>query len=243
MSEQTSENMQIYEKARKVPDEAIKPINGGRLKGMSDINPMWRIKTLTELFGPCGFGWKIEIVDKRLERGCGDEIACFVDINLYVKWNGEWSEAIPGTGGSMFITKEKHGNYTSDECYKMALTDAISVACKHLGFAADIYYANDRTKYTAKQEESDDQDQNGSSDIDEIELASKLLAVLNKWKVLSGEKDDKKAEESFNAFLKKKGKDMQSITIKDLETIESMLAKKLVEKNRQKKLEGEKDSA
>ena len=35
----------------------------------------------------------------------------------------------------------------SDEAYKMALTDAISIACKALGMAADVYFANDRTKY------------------------------------------------------------------------------------------------
>lgn len=149
------ENMELYEKVRSVPKEALKAIQGGRLKGMSDINPMWRIKMLTELFGMCGIGWKTEIVDRRLEKGAGDEIACFVDINLYIKVNGEWSEPIPGMGGSSFVTKEKNGLYTSDECFKMAYTDAISVACKSLGFAADIYFANDRTKYTAQGNEQE----------------------------------------------------------------------------------------
>lgn len=149
------ENMEIYEKVRTVPTEALKAIQGGRLKGMSDINPMWRIKKLTEIFGMCGIGWKVEIVERRLEKGASDEIACFVDINLYVKSNGEWSEAIPGMGGSSFVVKEKNGLYTSDECFKMAYTDAISVACKSLGFAADVYFANDRTKYTTQGAEED----------------------------------------------------------------------------------------
>lgn len=143
-----SENMAIYEKVRNVPKEALKTIGGGRLKGMSDINPMWRIKMLTEVFGICGIGWKIEITDKRLERGEGVEVVCFVDINLYVKVDGEWSAPIPGMGGSSFVTLEKNGPFTSDECFKMAYTDAISVACKSLGFAADVYFANDRTKYS-----------------------------------------------------------------------------------------------
>jgi hypothetical protein len=146
------ENMSLYEKVRSVPKEALKLIGGGRLKGMSDINPMWRIKMLTELFGICGIGWKIEIVDRRLEHGGNNEIVCFVDINLYVKSDGVWSESIPGMGGSSFVTLEKGGLYTSDECFKMAYTDAISVACKSLGFAADVYYANDRTKYTKEDE-------------------------------------------------------------------------------------------
>lgn len=147
-----NENMKIYEQVRAVPSEALKAINGGRLKGMSDINPMWRIKMLTEMFGICGIGWKIEIVDKRLENGSANEIVCFVDINLYIKSDGEWSAPIPGMGGSSFVTQEKNGLYTSDECFKMAYTDAISVACKTLGFAADVYYANDRTKYSNQEE-------------------------------------------------------------------------------------------
>ncbi|MDF2651399.1 MAG: hypothetical protein K0Q73_7204 [Paenibacillus sp.] len=147
------ENMKIYEQVREVPKEALKPISGGRLKGMSDINPMWRIKMLTEMFGICGIGWKVEITDKRLERGEGVEVVCFVDINLYVKVDGEWSAPIPGMGGSSFVTQERNGPFTSDECFKMAYTDAISVACKSLGFAADVYFANDRTKYTKPEEE------------------------------------------------------------------------------------------
>lgn len=152
------ENMELYEKVRTVPDVALKQIQGGRLKGMSDINPMWRIKMLTEIFGICGIGWKVEIVERRLENGGNDEIACFVDINLFVKSNGEWSEGIPGMGGSSFVTKESRGLYTSDECFKMAYTDAISVACKSLGFAADVYFANDRTKYSNEPEESKEEE-------------------------------------------------------------------------------------
>ena len=147
-----SENMKIYNSVRQVPKEALKDIKGGRLKGMSDINPMWRIKMLTELFGMCGIGWKIEIVDRRLEKGSADQIACFVDVNLYIKVDGKWSDGIPGMGGSAFVTKEASGLYTNDECFKMAYTDAISVSCKSLGFAADIYYANDRTKYSDQEE-------------------------------------------------------------------------------------------
>lgn len=147
-----SENMQIYEKVRKVPNEALKAITGGRLKGMSDINPMWRIKMLTETFGICGFGWKAPIKNKWIEQGSGDEQACFVEIELFIKVNGEWSEAITGIGGSAFVTVERNGPYTSDECFKMAYTDAISVACKSLGFAADVYFANDRTKYSGQEE-------------------------------------------------------------------------------------------
>ena len=143
-----SSNMELYNSWRAVPDTAIKPISAGRLKGMSDINPMWRMERLTETFGPCGIGWKYVIRREWLETGAGGEISAFVDIDLYYKWEGQWSEAVPGTGGSSFVAKEKAGLYTSDECFKKALTDAISVACKALGIGADVYWKQGRTKYS-----------------------------------------------------------------------------------------------
>jgi len=144
----TTENLDLWEKVRTVPPTAKKDIPGGRLKGMTDINPVWRQKVLTEQFGPCGFGWKYTITKQWLENGGKDEISAFVNINLYIKVDGEWSEPIPGTGGSSFVANESKGLYTSDECFKMALTDAISVSCKALGFGADVYWAKDTTKYT-----------------------------------------------------------------------------------------------
>lgn len=147
------ENLELYNAVRSVPPEAMKQIAAGRLKGMTDINPMWRIKTLTEQFGPCGIGWKYEITGQHLETGANGEIAAFVSINLYYKKDGEWSAAIPGTGGNMFVTKERSGMYTSDECFKKALTDAISVAAKAIGVGADVYWNKDTTKCDTRPQE------------------------------------------------------------------------------------------
>ena len=108
--------MEIYTQCCSTPQNALKPITAGRLKGMSDINPMYRIQKLTEVFGACGFGWKYTIVNKEIMDGANGEKVAIVDINLYVKWNDEWSEAIPGTGGASFIANERNGAYTSDEC-------------------------------------------------------------------------------------------------------------------------------
>ena len=141
------ENLKIYNAVRVVPTEAKRSITGGRLKGKTEINPMWRIKILTDQFGPCGIGWYYEVTKQWLEPS-GNEVAAFVNINLYIKVAGEWSKPIPGVGGSMFVENQKSGVYVSDECYKMATTDAISVACKQLGIGADVYWDADKTKYT-----------------------------------------------------------------------------------------------
>lgn len=140
-------NLEIYNKYRAVPQEAQKEIRGGRLRGMTDINPMWRIKSLTEQFGPCGIGWVVYIKNRWLDIATTGETVVNVEVGLKIKHNGEWSEEITGIGGSMLVSNEKQGLYTNDEAYKMAYTDAISVACKALGFGADIYWQKDRTKY------------------------------------------------------------------------------------------------
>lgn len=204
-------NMRIYNQVRVVPQEAKREIAAGRLKGKTDINPMWRIKALTEQFGVCGIGWKYVITDKRLEAGADGEISAFVDIDLFIKIGGEWSEAIPGTGGSAFVAKERNGLYTSDECFKMALTDAISVACKALGFGADVYWQADATKYTNRENAQP----KAEPDIITVEQRKQLIAA---WE----EKHGKLApdDDVFPMFLSAHGyKDTRSIKKADFDAM------------------------
>lgn len=164
------EKLELYNKVREVPQDAQKPISAGRLKGFTDINPMWRIKCLTEQFGPCGIGWYYKTIDKWTET-IGNETCAFVMIELYVFYEGKWSQPIPGTGGSKLATKERSGIYVSDECYKMATTDALSVACKNLGIGADIYWKESKTKY--------DQADGSSSELSDTDISA-LRSYLNK---------------------------------------------------------------
>lgn len=143
------QNLRFYEAGRKVPQEACKSFNNGRFSG-TDINPMWRIKKLTELFGPAGIGWYYEVLSERSERLSDDTVIAVVDLELHIKVDGEWSKPIYGTGGNQLVSKTKNGVSVSDEGYKMALTDALSVACKALGIGADVYFDKDTTKYTSK---------------------------------------------------------------------------------------------
>ena len=182
------ENLEIYNAVAEVPPEAKKPIQGGRMSGKTDINPMWRIKALTEQFGPCGIGWKYEIVRFWLEHGAKDEISGFCQINLYFKNDEAWSDPVPGIGGSAFVALEKGGLYSSDECFKMALTDAISVACKALGVAANVYWDKDPTKYTGREPQGEPNQAQAQpkyiGKIDQASLQCEILRTggnLGKW--------------------------------------------------------------
>lgn len=142
------DNMQIYSALEKTPDNAKKKITGGRLSGMTDVNPMYRIKKLTETFGAAGIGWYTEVIERHTEAGSNGEIMCFMAISLYYKVGDEWSKPVYGTGGSMLVAAEKNGLRANDEGWKMAYTDALSVCCKALGMAADVYWEAGITKYS-----------------------------------------------------------------------------------------------
>lgn len=151
------DNLDLYNKVKQPPKDALKQIGAGRLKGMTDINPQWRYHALTEHLGPCGIGWKYQIVKLWMDNGTEGQVIAWAEIALHIKVDGAWSEAIPGIGGSTFIAKEKSGLHTSDEAYKMAVTDALSVACKMVGIGADIYAGKwDGSKYNDKAESAND---------------------------------------------------------------------------------------
>lgn len=166
---QLEKNVRFYHRFMTTPKDAQKSFNNGRFSG-TDINPMFRIKILTEVFGPSGFGWwtqnvKYNFVEADITNTSADkpvpmkETSVFCELELIVKdpETGEVSQPIYGVGGNTYIAWGKYGPRASDEAMKMAYTDALSIACKSLGIGHDIWYSNDRTKYTINNVDSNNQ--------------------------------------------------------------------------------------
>lgn len=140
-------NLDMYNRYKQPPENALKSFNNGRFKG-TDINPMWRIKVLTEEYGECGFGWYCTINRMWQEQSPGtSEIMVFCEAALYVRRGDEWSKPIIGVGGNTFVASRKSGLQASDEAYKMAYTDALGIACKALGIGADVWWRYSDSKY------------------------------------------------------------------------------------------------
>lgn len=144
------DNMRYFNVLRTPPEDALKPIKGGRLAGRTDINPQWRYEALTAVFGPCGIGWKYEVTSTEVVPCTSGEVLLFIGINLYYKENDEWSAPVPGFGGDAIVSKEKGQLVTNDEAYKMATTDAIGTAAKIIGVASDVYRGRMDSKYDRK---------------------------------------------------------------------------------------------
>jgi hypothetical protein len=180
-------NLQLWDKLKTVPQTALKQIQAGRLKGKSDINPQWRYQILTQTFGPCGIGWKFTIEKQWIEKYDNGEVASFANINFYFKHENEWSEPIPANGGSMFVANERNGPYVSDECYKMAITDALGTAMKMIGVAADVYAGFQDSKYAkteAKQTSPDQPEKPWLNKGEKLDEAIKYLKGGGKMEII-----------------------------------------------------------
>lgn len=160
-------NLDLYNRYAQPPKSALKDFDNGKFSG-TDINPMWRIKALTEAFGPCGLGWYTDVVRMWREDTDDGNATVYCHLNLYIKQGEEWSKPISGVGGNTLMRKTKTGTSTTDEAYKMAFTDAMGIACKALGIGADIWWKEARSKYTA-------------SDVAQFDVKAEIARIKTKY--------------------------------------------------------------
>ena len=141
------ENKYIWDQVKTPPKEALKPIKAGRLKGKSDISPQWRYEVMTDIFGPCGVGWKCEIEKLWTSPGTAGQVFALAQVKVNYKDGDKWSEPVQGVGGSMLVKNESKGPYNDDDAFKKAVTDATGTALKMIGVAADVYAGLCESKY------------------------------------------------------------------------------------------------
>lgn len=124
---------------------------GGGFKGTA-TNALYLIHKATELWGPMGSKWGVEIVNEQIMQGApmiadgnviGHEQIHCVQINLFYP-DGK----VPAYGQTTFVGKNKYGPFTDEEAPKKSLTDALTKALSWLGFSADIHMGLfDENKY------------------------------------------------------------------------------------------------
>jgi hypothetical protein len=153
-------NLAIWS-AVSTPDPArTKPFKGkGGFEGTA-INAVYLAKRATEIFGPMGIGWGVDIVEEKLLQGgpmiskegeiLGNEVIHCLRISLWYK-RGEDVGRITHFGQTTFVGQNKFGVYTDEDAPKKSLTDAMTKALSLLGFAADVHMGMfDDHKYIAE---------------------------------------------------------------------------------------------
>lgn len=204
------DNLKVWNTFNQPPKTALKQIEAGRMKGKTDINPQWRYKAMTETFGIVGLGWKFTVDKMWTEQGADGEVFAFVNVSVFIKADGEWSDAIPGSGGATLVVKEKNGMYNDDDAFKKATTDALSTAMKMLGVAADVYAGGwDGAKYK-QQNEKPTSDRRAELVKRYNELSDKASAAgLHSIPVITAEMTEKQIETTgieLAERIKKEGK-------------------------------------
>ncbi len=147
-TENSKDNLHIWNAVKQTPTNFLKKIEFGYLKGKSDINPQWRLMAMTQAFGPVGHGWTYRHVRLWSETAPDGTIMAFAEVAVKTKIDGVWGEEFFGNGGSAIVEVQKGKLVAIDEGYKKAVTDALGVAFKAIGVAADVYLGNfDGSKY------------------------------------------------------------------------------------------------
>jgi hypothetical protein len=145
---QKNQNLSIWNHANKTDPSATTDLQGMGYAG-TGINGNWMVEKATELWGPMGDNWGIDILDDRFDQGgpifdadkkiivC-NAIVHTIKINLwYMK--GEKKCVIPSYGHTNFVYHTKWGPATENDAPKKSLTDALKKALSMLGFCSDIY--------------------------------------------------------------------------------------------------------
>jgi len=157
MNEEAKKNLldKIFsEEVRTPPDSCLDEISGGRMAGMTNIKPQWRIDTMNKLFGLYGTGWYYEEIASG-EQKIGDVILIFVQIALYYKTeSGEWSKPIISKAIAPLVSQESKGLYIDEECWKKAATDALGKAMSFLGIGATVYLGKNASGNKNKKEDT-----------------------------------------------------------------------------------------
>ena len=78
-------NRRIWDRVHKPDPTSLKTIGGGRLKGMTDINPQWRFQAATDVFGPCGIGWWYTIKELWNVPGADGQVMAFARVDVFYR--------------------------------------------------------------------------------------------------------------------------------------------------------------
>ncbi len=142
----TDNNMRIWDRVFHTDPKHTKTVSFGRK--FTSIDPMYQIRTATEMFGPIGTGWTYNAEYEFHEN----LICCY----LTIQYQADDGQGTCKYGPVMGIEEwriEKAGKpiRIDTDAGKKALTDALTKALSHLGFNADVFLGLfDDQKYVAR---------------------------------------------------------------------------------------------
>jgi len=161
MTDTKAQNLALWGLAFKTDPAHVKKITGKQYQGSSP-KPYWITQRATEILGPCGIGWGVEILDERFENLGGSEILHVARVKVWYVWEGKRGEIQQmGQTRAAYMTAEKKNErgevvtparlMIDEDAPKKSVTDGMVKALSMVGFAGDIFSGRwDDSKYQAE---------------------------------------------------------------------------------------------
>lgn len=132
-------NMKLWQEVCVTDPAAVKPITGKSYKGNSP-KPYWIIQRATEVFGPIGIGWGVNVKSERFERMSDTDVVHVAVVSVWYVLDGKRSETFEQMGGTKACYASSAGKLIVDEdAAKKSVTDGMIKCFSMAGFAGDIF--------------------------------------------------------------------------------------------------------
>lgn len=134
----SKENMTLWNQVCVTDPAAVKPITGKPYKGNSP-KPYWLIQRATEVFGPCGKGWGVEVKSEGFHRMTETDVMHSAVVVVWYMRDGKRC-AIEQMGQTKACYAKSGGGMMLDEdAGKKSVTDGMVKCLSMIGFAGDIF--------------------------------------------------------------------------------------------------------
>jgi hypothetical protein len=225
------DNLHIWNRVEKTnPDFTKKFKKGGGFSGTA-INAVYLAKKATEVFGPIGIGWGVNVLEEKVHDAApGDKIHS-VRIELWYM-QGDKKGSVQHFGQTMLCGKNKHGPYSDEDAPKKSLTDAMTKALSLLGFSADVHLGfYDDNKYVRDLEDEFSHNERASTSVNGKASNGKASNGGNDDLVgwLKGELDKCESIKAVTDFMNHKDtkKDLASLSTADCKLVRDHGTKRL----------------
>ena len=142
-----NKNMALWSSVFITDPKNVKPITGKSYKGNSP-KPYWLTTRATEVFGPCGIGWGVQVVDQGFQQCGADDVLHWATVKVWYVYDGKRGE-IEQMGGTKACYRSSANKLIVDEdAAKKSITDGMVKCLSMIGFAGDIFSGRwDDSKY------------------------------------------------------------------------------------------------
>lgn len=148
------DTMKLWNEVKVTDPAAVKKITGKPYQGNSP-KPYWLIQRATEVFGPCGQGWGVEVKSEGFHRMTDTDVMHTAVVVVWYVQDGKRGSIEQMGQTKACYAKSGGGMMLDEDAGKKSVTDGMVKCLSMIGFAGDIFSGQwDDSKYVefARQE-------------------------------------------------------------------------------------------